>query len=117
MSTSGNLPSYRDSQLHSAIRELRAAVKPFPRAARALQGVEYRLKFVLRVVQSWDDHHAERAETLIRLGKIEAANSAASLIFDDGLRADLLRRTPIGIDPAAPDRLAEAIELEREVLV
>jgi hypothetical protein len=53
---------------------------------------------------------------LIGLGKLEAANSTATLIFDAQLRADLYRRSPILLDTGAGERVAEALKLEREVL-
>jgi len=64
----------------------------------------------------WDANHAERAETLIRLGRLEATNSAASMIFDAQLRGDLYRRAPIIGDIDAGKRVYKAPELEREVL-
>jgi hypothetical protein len=108
--------SYRDPQLAAQIKDLRAAVKSMPTAKHALEKVEARLKYVLKVVELWDASHAERAATLIRLGQIEAANSAASLIFESGLRSDLLRQAPITQDVGAGDRLAESLEMGREVL-
>jgi len=109
-------PIYRDTQLGALLKDLRAAVKPLPSAKIALERVERRLKFVLRVIETWDASHAERAETLIGLGQIEAANTAATMIFDAQLRAGLLARAHISSDSAASDRIAEALELEREVL-
>ena len=108
--------SYRDEQLSRLMSDLRAAVKPLPVAKTALDKAEKRLRFVLRVVDGWDAYHAERADTLIRLGQIEAANGAATMIFDAQLRADLLRRTPILLYLDTGARMAEAMELEREVL-
>jgi hypothetical protein len=107
---------YRDAQLSAQLKELRAAVKPFAQARAALERVEERLRYVLRMVETWDTSHAERCETLIRLGNLAAANTAASLVFEPGLRTDLLRRCFVGIDHEADDRIAEAIELGREVL-
>lgn len=109
-------PSYRDAQLTGLMKELRAAVKPLPTAGQALARVEHRLRFVLRVTDLWDKTHAERARTLIQLGNLEAANTSACLIFDAGLRADLLRLAPIKQDTGAGDRLAEAAAMGREVL-
>lgn len=109
-------PSYRDKQLGTLMKELRGAVRSLPLAKQALERVEQRLRYVLRVVELWDHTHAERAELLIRLGNLPAANTAASLVFDEGRRHDLLRQTNIGLDATAADRLAEAVELGREVL-
>jgi hypothetical protein len=108
--------SYRDAPLGSLLKDLRGLVKSQPAAKATLEKVEKRLRYVLRVLEGWDAHHAERAETLIRLGQIEAANGAATLIFDTQLRNDLYRRTPILGDTQADDRVAEALEMEREVL-
>jgi hypothetical protein len=109
-------PTYRDAQLGGLLKELRGLVKSQPAAKALLEKVEKRLKFVLRVLEGWDAHHAEQAETLIRLGNLPAANSAATLIFEPQLCAGLYRRSPILSDSTADDRMAEAIELEREVL-
>lgn len=110
------LPSYRDAQLSKLIKELRAAVQPFPRSKAALIRVERRLKFLLRLLDAWDATYAERAETSLQLGNVPAANTAASMIFDTKTRTGLLKRAPIGIDYDAGDRVAENAELEREVL-
>ncbi|HEU5097591.1 MAG TPA: hypothetical protein VFU22_00995 [Roseiflexaceae bacterium] len=108
--------SYRDATLGRLLKELRGSVKTQPAAKALLEKVEKRLRYVLRVLESWDAHHAERAETLIQLGQLTAANGAASLIFEPQLRANLLRRTPVLADTDAGDRMAEALELERLVL-
>jgi hypothetical protein len=107
-------PTYRDAQLGGFLKELRGLVKSQPAAKATLEKVERRLKFVFRVIESWDAYHAERAETLIGLGRLEAANGAATMIFDAQLRGDLYRRSPILLD--TEDRVAKALELEREVL-
>jgi hypothetical protein len=39
------------------------------------------------------------------------------MIFDDALRGDLYLRAPVTPDNGAAERVAEALELEREVLV
>lgn len=109
-------PTYRDAPLGGLLKDLRGLVKSQPAAKATLKKIEERLKYVLRVLESWDASHAERAETLIKLGRLEAANSTASLIFDAQLRGDLYRRAPIIRDTDAGQRMAEALELEREVL-
>jgi hypothetical protein len=109
-------PTYRDEQLSKLLGELWGMVKAMPIAKRVLERVERRLKFVFRVIEGWDTHHAEQAETLIQLGQIEAANGAATMIFNVRLRADLYRRTPILADSTAGDRVAEAMDMERLVL-
>ena len=110
-------PAYHDTQLRGLMKELRAAVKPYPHAKIALERVEARLKYTLRVVESWDSAHADKAELLIGLGQIAAANSATQLIFDREKRIALLRRCLIGGDAQAAERMAEAVELDREVLL
>jgi hypothetical protein len=114
--TDDRQPSYRDTQLGGLMKELRAAVRPYPPAKLALEKVEKRLKFNLRVVQQWDETHAERAELMLRLGNVGAANTEACLIFDEATRHALLRRATIGIDHEADERIAEAVLLEREVI-
>lgn len=109
-------PTYRDRQLHDLMKLLRATVRPHPPAKLALEKVEGRLRYILRVVEGWDRLHVERAEQLIALENIPAANSAAWMVFDADLRAALLSRCQIGGDDQAADRMAEAAELEREVL-
>lgn len=109
-------PSYRDAPLGGLLKDLRGLVKSQPAAKLAVDKMEKRLRYVLRVLESWDAHHAERAEMLIGLGKLEAANGAASMIFDPQLRGDLYQRSPIIRDTGVDDRMAEALELEREVL-
>jgi hypothetical protein len=109
-------PTYRDAHLGGLLKELRGLVKSQPAAKAMLEKVEKRLRYVLRVLESWDAHHAEQAETLIGLGQLAAANSAATLIFEPQLRTDLYRRTLILADSADSDRMAEALELGREVL-
>ena len=109
-------PTYRDAPLGGLLKDLRGLVKGQPAAKATLKKAEERLRYVLRVLESWDAHHAERAETLIGLGKLEAANGVASLIFDAQLRGDLYRRSPILLDTGAGERVAEALEMEREVL-
>lgn len=109
-------PIYRDKQLADLLKQLRAAVRPYPGAKIALEKVETRLRYILRVVEGWDRLHLERAEQLIRLGNIPAANSAAWMVFDADLRSTILRRCQIGGDATVEDRLAEAIELGREIL-
>lgn len=111
------VPSYRDRQLADLITDLRAEVRTVPRAKAALERVEKRLKWSLRLLESWDTTHAERAKMLLGLGKVAAANTEASLIFDDTTRHNLLRQMFIGGDDQADDRAAENAELEREVLV
>ena len=108
--------SYRDAPLGGLLKELRGLVKSQPAAKATLEKVEKRLRYVLRVLDTWDAFHAERAETLIRLGRLEAANSTASMIFDAQLRGDLYRRAPIIGDTGTGARVAEALELEREIL-
>jgi hypothetical protein len=107
--------SYRDAVLGGLIKELRTLLKNQPAAEALLKKIEKRLKFVLRVLETWDASHAERAETLIRLGRLEAANSVASMIFDAQLRGDLYRRSPISVAIEAGARAGEVLELEREV--
>lgn len=109
-------PSYRDDQLHKHFKDLRTEVRAHPGAKAALVKVEQRLKYVLRVIETWDASHAERAETLIRLGNLEAANTAACLIFDKALRESILPRAPVTLDTGAAERMAEALELERQVI-
>jgi hypothetical protein len=110
-------PTYRDAQLGGLLKDVRGLVKNQPATKRALEKVEKRLRYVLRVVESWDAFHAERAEMLIQGGLLEAANGAATLIFDEQTRHDLYRRSPVLRDASADGRVAEALELEREVLV
>lgn len=109
-------PSYHDKQLAKLMKELRASIKPYPQARQALERAERRLRYVLRVVEAWDESHAERAELLLRLGNVPAANTAAWLVFDSELRESLLQRAPIGHDSEANERIAEALVLGREVL-
>jgi hypothetical protein len=109
-------PTYRDAPLGGLLKDLRGLVKSQPAAKATLEKVEKRMRYVLRVLETWDETHAERAETLIGLGRLEAANSTASMIFDAQLRGDLYRRSPILGDTGADERVAEALELEREVL-
>ena len=116
MTIEPRLSSYRDTQLAGYMKELRGMVKPMPRAKAALDRVEQRLKYLFRVLEAWDASHARQAETLLRLGNIPGANTAALMIFDDRMRIDLLSRAWIGGDADAGERLAEAIELERVVL-
>src|SRR5215213_4765734 len=117
MTTPSTPPTYRDHELGALLKGLRADVKPLPSASLTLQRVEKRLRYVLRVIESWDAYHAERAETLIKLGKFEAANSTATMIFDEDVRAALYWRAPVTLDTGAGERIAEALELEREILV
>lgn len=109
-------PSYRDTQLHALMKALRADVRPFPRPKLALERVEGRLRYVLRVIETWDASHAGRARELIQLGHLAAANGAATMIFDQDLRHSLLCQCFIDSDNGAADRVAEALELGREVL-
>lgn len=109
-------PAYRDQQLQHLIKALRAAVRAHPPAKLALKQVEKRLQFLLRVIESWDASHAERAELLIGLGQIAAANSVTQMIFDATLRRRLLARCLIGGDAQAAERMEAAIDAEREVL-
>lgn len=109
-------PTYPDAELNRHMKDLRACCKPYPRAQAALERTETRLKYILRVLHTWDETHAGRAETLIRLGNPEAAQTAAQMIFDRQLRADLLGRARIGGDPDADERMLEALEMERTVL-
>jgi hypothetical protein len=107
-------PMYRDQALNKAFRELRATIKTNPAAKLAPGCVEQRLRAVLKVVQSWDDYHAERVELFLRLGDVPEANTAATLLFDSETRTALLARCPIGVD--SHDRLEESDQLERTVL-
>jgi hypothetical protein len=109
-------PTYRDQALHRLMKELRADVRTNPNARATLTKVEQRLRFVLRVVELWDKSHAARAEELIGLGCLAAASTSAAMIFDPEVRANLYRRTPIGYDNSSEERIADAIELDREVL-
>jgi hypothetical protein len=95
---------------------VRAAVRTQPAAKIALERAEHRLRFVLRVIELWDAGHAKRAEQLVRLGSHSAANTFASLIFDDETRHALLERCFVGGDAGALDRMSANVELSREVL-
>ena len=110
-------PTYHDPQLASLMRAHRASIRNNPEARKTLALVEFRLKYLLRLLRQWDELHAGRAEQLIRLGNLPAANTAASMIFDDTRRAALYDRTPIGFDQADVDRLIAVIENDRQVLV
>jgi hypothetical protein len=107
---------YSEDYTPSACKDLRGCVRPFPSAKIALEKVEGRLRFVLRVIETWDDSHAKQAKELICLGCLPAANTAASLIFDADLRRSLLAQTPISGDAGAAERIAEATALGREML-
>lgn len=109
-------PTDADAQLRDALKVLRAAVRSNPHAKAALTIVEAHSKHKLKIVNDWDTCHAERAELLIRLGQIAAANSATQMIFNDDRRVALLRRCLIGYDSSATERMAEAVEFEREVI-
>ena len=108
-------PAYRDAQLYKAMRELRASVKHHPESKRLLAVVETRLRYVLHVLEQWDDLHAEQAEKLIALGNLPAANVEVTLIFDPDLRAALYPRCYIGGEEDS-ERLADAVALDRLVL-
>lgn len=108
---------YRDSQLAGHMKELRACCKPFPRAKAALERTENRLRYLLRLLQTWDETHERQVETWLRLGNIEAANTSAALIFDPETRLRLLRRAQITPDTEdAADRWAENELMERMVI-
>jgi hypothetical protein len=109
-------PTYRDAELMRLVKALRASVRPFPGARIALERVEGRLRYVLRVVETWDRTHETRARDLIRAGCLSAANTAAGLIFDPETRAGLLRQCFIGGDGGADERMAENMAAGREVL-
>lgn len=115
MTTEEKSPTYRDAQLHKLMKQLRADVRTNPTAKATLAKIETRLRYVLKVVTSWDHTHAKWAELYINLGDIPKANTAATLVFDDQVRADLLRRCFIGLTDDS-DALAEAVALDREVL-
>lgn len=108
-------PSYRDAQLHKAMRLHRAAIKTNPQARKTLAAAEYRLKYLLRVLAQWDDLHAEQAEKLITLGNLPAANVEVTLIFNPELRAALYPRCYIGAEENN-ERLADVVALDRLVL-
>jgi hypothetical protein len=109
-------PTYRDQQLHKLMKDLRASVRSNPNTKLSPERVEQRLCIVLRVIELWDASHAERARELLRFGKIGAANTAATMIFDPATRLNLLSQPFIGLDHEADARIAEAAELGREVL-
>jgi hypothetical protein len=109
--------AYRSHELRKCAKELRAAVRHIPGARLALERFEKRVRFELRVVEAWDDHHAAEAERCLQLGQVARANTMAGLIFDDERRVGLYERCPIGIDDSADEWMAEALELERQVLV
>lgn len=115
-SVAASQPSYRDKELHRLMKELRGEVRTIPKAKKALERAEQRLRYTLRVVELWDDSHAKRARELLRLNCIPAANTHATMVFDPELRASLLQLCSVGLDAAADDRMAEALELGREVL-
>ncbi len=108
-------PTYRDAQLHKALRDLRASVKHTPEAKRLLAVAEARLRYILKVLEQWDDLHAEQAEKFIALGNLPAANVETTLIFNPELRAALYPRCYIG-GPEDDSRLADAVALDRLVL-
>lgn len=109
-------PSYRDAELHKAFKALRAAVRPSTDARYCLAAVEKRLRFVLRVIETWDATHARRAEMLLTLGNQSAASTAAAMIFDPLLRASFYDRTSVPITTEDAERLAALIEFDREVI-
>jgi hypothetical protein len=109
-------PTYRDKELGTLMKALRDEVRTLPKAKAALVKVEGRLRYVLKVLDLWDQTHAGRAELFLSLGDVPKANTSASLIFDADTRAALLRRAPIGSDRATGERLEENSLLEREVL-
>jgi hypothetical protein len=110
-------PSYVDQQLHACMRALRADVRTIPRAKLSLERAEARLRFILRVVDTWNTYHARRARQLIALGQLEAADSACWMLFDVDLRRELLRQCQTDTtNDAAAERVAENALLGREVL-
>lgn len=109
-------PTYRDQELMRLMKVLRADVRPFVRARQNLERLEGRLRYVLRVVETWDKTHEARTRELLRLGCLSAANTSASLIFDAETRQALLRSCLIGGDGGAAERIASALEADREVL-
>ncbi len=114
-SNAGREPAYRDAQLHKVMRELRASVKHHPESKRLLVVAEARLRHILKVLEQWDELHAEQAEKLIALGNLPAANVEVTLIFDPELRAALYPRCYIGGEEDS-ERLADTVALDRLVL-
>lgn len=114
--TAEHTPRYRDAQLNALMKDLRRDVRDVPHLRRRLDQVESRLASVLRVVETWDRAHARRAGELLDQGCIAAANTAASMIFDADLRLLWLRQTMIGADDGAAERIAAALDQDREVL-
>ena len=98
------------------MKALRASVKPNPEARQLLKEAETRLRYILRVIEQSDAAHVDKAELLLSLGNLPAANVEASLIFDAATRTALYERTQIGADEDDADRLAAAAALGREVL-
>lgn len=117
MSDEPRQPTYRDAELMRLFKALRATVKPYAGAKAALERVETRLRYVLRIIEQWDKTHSERAEFLIRMGCTEAANTHAAMIFDADVRAALYRRCFVGGDGGAEERVLGNAELDREVLL
>lgn len=109
-------PSYADEQLNKLLRAHRATVKNNPEARKTLASVETRLKYLLRLLAQWDDLHASKAEDMLALGNIPAANTCATMIFDTQRRAALYDRSRIGFDSADDERLAAVATMGREVL-
>ncbi len=114
-------PKYRDSRLNDRCKVLRASVKGFPTQERDVSRLEERLVYLDGLIGMWDDRWAKQALTEYRRGAIDASGLSAMNIFDDERRFALLRRLQPAdalfvVDPSTADRVAEAVELEREVL-
>lgn len=107
-------PTYR-GELATVMKELRASVKG-TRAEIILARAEKQIRYQLRIVEAWDKYHVDKAELLISLGMLDAANSEATLVFDPTIREALYWRAPVSKDHGAAERLAEIAQMGREIL-
>lgn len=111
---------YHDTELSKRLKSLRAAAKPYPVVAAELASLESHLRYLDNVVSAHDALRAAEAELALEIGKYDHAATLATLIWNSATRDSIYsqvhqQRGPLG-DEAA-ERMAEALEMEREVLV
>jgi hypothetical protein len=109
---------FRDPQLRTAVRDLRAAVRHDPAALKAFERAIERVKYLDKLIRLWDDRHSKQAAAALASGNAERASAAAWLLFDESTRRQVLAALTFDTATdaaAAAERVQAAMEAGRLV--